>query len=447
VEKEKKLTPLMRQYHDIKATLPDALLLFQVGDFYELFFDDAKKASAFLGITLTKRGHIEGEPIPLCGVPLHAINYYLSKLVKGGFKVAICDQIEEPKPGKVVDRKVIQVLTPGTLTDSNLLDEKSASYLFSFFPIHNSWGLLFAELLTGQIFATVLPSDSTKTLEAELIRFYPDEILIPDNKIGRSFGSFLKKMGYFITLEKYEEIDIYPWLDKNFNSDVIKQINSNDALKAAIINFYCYIKKTQEGALDNFKNLFFYKTDDFLILDSSTQRNLELVQNCQDGSRKNSLFELLDYAKTSMGSRMIKKWILRPLIKKEIILQRQDVIEYFVKNISILNDLENKFENIGDLERIVGRIALNKANLNDYLALLKAFEYLPSIIELLSIKELHLILLIRSMLGDFSSLENLLRNSLNDNSSKDWFIKKCFDLELYRLRDLVENSNQKIIEL
>src|SRR3990167_5747769 len=148
-------TPLMKQYHAIKEQHPQALLMFQVGDFYELFFDDAKQAAASLGIALTSRGKSKGEPIPLCGVPLHALDYYLVKLVKAGFNVAICNQLEQPVPGKVVERGVTQVLTPGTLTDAKLLDEKSASYLFSFFPTQQNWGLVFGELLTAQLFATV----------------------------------------------------------------------------------------------------------------------------------------------------------------------------------------------------------------------------------------------------------------------------------------------------
>ncbi len=149
-------TPLMQQYHDIKIDYSDTLLFFQVGDFYELFFDDAKQAAAFLGIALTARGKSKGEPIPLCGVPLHAIDHYLAKLVKGGFKVALCYQLEDPKPGTIVKRGVQQVLTPGTLTDSQLLDERSASYLFSFYPAGDSWGLVFSELLTAQIFITTV---------------------------------------------------------------------------------------------------------------------------------------------------------------------------------------------------------------------------------------------------------------------------------------------------
>ncbi|MBT3903725.1 DNA mismatch repair protein MutS, partial [bacterium] len=148
-----KVTPLMQQYFQIKKEHPDTMLLFQVGDFYELFFDDARTATAYLGIALTKRGKHLGEPVPLCGVPSHALDYYLVKLVKGGFRVALCQQLEAAQAGKVVKRGVTQVFTPGTLTDSQLLDDKSASYLLTFFPVNNAWGVIFSELMTAQLYA------------------------------------------------------------------------------------------------------------------------------------------------------------------------------------------------------------------------------------------------------------------------------------------------------
>src|SRR3972149_12027381 len=194
-EKSEQHTPLMQQYHTIKQDHPDTLLFFQVGDFYELFFDDAKQAAAYLGIALTARGKNKGEPIPLCGVPLHAKDHYLTKLIKGGFKVAICDQLTEPRPGTVVDRGVTHVLTPGTLTDEKLLDEKSASYLFSFYPGQDQWALVFSELLTAQIWATVIPAQSERILESELVRFFPDEVLVPDTKSAKPFQAFFKKQG------------------------------------------------------------------------------------------------------------------------------------------------------------------------------------------------------------------------------------------------------------
>jgi DNA mismatch repair protein MutS len=190
-----KPTPLMLQYFEIKEQFQDTLLFFQVGDFYELFFEDARIAASFLAIALTKRGKNKGVDIPLCGVPIHALTHYLHKLIKGGFKVALCNQLTKPVPGTVVERGVTQVFTPGTLTDSLMLDEKSASYLLAFFPTPDSYGLVFSELLTAQLFATVLPGNK-RMIESELSRFFPDEILLPSGAHGQQFAGYFKQLGY-----------------------------------------------------------------------------------------------------------------------------------------------------------------------------------------------------------------------------------------------------------
>ena len=221
------VTPLMRQYLDIKKQFQDTLLFFQVGDFYELFFDDAKVAAACLGIALTKRGNHKGEPIPLCGVPVHALEHYLHKLIKAGHKVALCDQLEEPKPGKVVDRGITQVFTPGTLTNTKLLDEKSASYLFSLYPGHTSWGLLFGELLTAQLHATIIPPDNHRSLEAELTRFFPDEILVPAYKEADQVVTLCKRLGYFVT-----RVHDAPGLRDPYSSWVSAKIHSRHPTSA-----------------------------------------------------------------------------------------------------------------------------------------------------------------------------------------------------------------------
>jgi len=448
------LTPLMQQFHTIKNQHPDTLLLFQVGDFYELFFDDAKTAAASLGIALTARGKSKGEPIPLCGVPVHALDHYLTKLVRAGFKVAICDQLEQPVPGKVVERGVTQVLTPGTLTDSKLLDEKSASYLFSFFPTTDSWGLLFGELLTAQLFATVLPPSGDKTLESELIRFFPDEILVPSNNLGKNFSTFFKSRGYFTTFVDTPAYDsdearlIDEWMTKHMRGTVVQKIYENASLRSAIGTFHTYVQKNQQAALDQFKSIQFYEPEDFLLLDPATQRNLELVKNAQDGSRKNTLFSVMDRATTAMGSRMIKKWLMRPLIKKEPIVQRQDAVSLFVSDAGITQKIEHFLTSIGDLERVVGRIALLRASLYDYLMLAQALEVVPTVAALLkSRKRIALIEIIMNAIGDFNTLHGLLVAALNDDNTKPWIIKPGFDQHLDHLRELVENANQKILDL
>ena len=275
------LTPLMRQYYAIKQQHPHALLLFQVGDFYELFFEDAKNASAFLGIALTKRGKVNGDPIPLCGVPVHALDHYLAKLIKGGFKVALCDQLEQAQPGKTVDRGVTQVFTPGTLTDSKLLDEKSASYLLSFYPNQSECGLIFAELLTAQLFATAIPSHLQKALEAELIRFFPDEIIMPDDKLAKPYQAVFNKLGYCTSILSDENAVAHSeqWLNQNFHEHHAA-FSAHDSTKSALAYFYSYMRQTQQTVVDQFKSLQWYAPEDFLNSRSGNASKFRTGKKC-----------------------------------------------------------------------------------------------------------------------------------------------------------------------
>lgn len=445
-------TPLMKQYHDIKEHYKDALVLFQVGDFYELFYDDAKTAAAFLGIALTARGKNKGDPIPLCGVPVHALDYYLNKLIKGGFHVAICNQLEEPKPGMVVRRGITQVLTPGTLIDPKLLDEKSSSYLLSCFPLENACGLLFGELLTAQLHATVIIGSFERQFDVELSRFFPDEVIIPDSTQGKSLANFLRQRGYCASVVTNnfaeEQIALDTWIEKQFQLQVRAQLTERHVLRSALLYFYAYIKRNQSTALDQFKTINFYSPDEFLLLDSATQKNLELVSNNQDGSSQRTLFSVIDLALTPMGSRMIKKWLLRPLLHQEAIVQRQDVITIFLQSITAMHQLEQSLKQIGDMERIVGRIALQRAYVHDYIALTRSLHCIPDIQQLLYPYQ-HIILcsFIVQQLGNFSALVHLLTAAIVDEPGSSYIIKKGFDAHLDYLRELKENSHHKILEL
>ncbi|MCK4651449.1 DNA mismatch repair protein MutS [Candidatus Babeliales bacterium] len=447
-----KTTPLMQQYFKIKEQYKDTLLLFQVGDFYELFFDDAKKASSFLAIALTKRGKNNGKDIPLCGIPVHVLNHYLIKLVGGGFRVAVCDQLEKPQPGKVVKRGVTQVFTPATLTDSVMLDEKSASYMASFFPQKDCWGLVFAELLTAQLFATILPAGAFRMVESELIRFFPDEIIIPDLKTMKSFSTYFRQLGYLISFCDYDlknqDGSCSSWMEKQFSSKILEVIAKKTVINSTLNTLYYYLKKNQIESLKQFSTIKFYTPDDYLILDSATQKNLEIVKNNQDFSRKNTLLQIMDKAKTSMGSRMIKKWLLRPLIQESKILQRQNAVSVICSNIDLMQQLEQLICNISDLERIVGRIALRRAVLNDYLSLKNSLAVLPDLkLILQKVSDTFLIKLILERMLDFSSLVQLLECSLNDDLSFKWIIKKGFDHKLDKLREFVEDGQLKILKL
>lgn len=443
------LTPLMKQYHDIKKDYGDTLLFFQVGDFYELFFDDAKKAATFLGITLTARGKNNGDPIPLCGVPVHALDHYLVKLIKGGFRVAVCNQLEEATPGKVVDRGVANVFTPGTLTDTNLLDEKSASYLCSFFTTTTDWALVFVELLTTQIFVTRLPVDSYKIVESELSRFLPDEILL-SSEHEKTFSLFFSKLAYCTTVLT-DSTDMHAfdaWIKEQFSHEQNAFVKQYRSVTYALGNVYAYLKKNQQYALNQFKTISCYQPDDFLMLDSSTQKNLELVSNNYDNGRAHTLLSIVDQAVTAMGSRMIKKWLVRPLIKRESIIQRQDIVELLVKNPTLAQHLKTLLNTVGDIERIVGRIGLRRASVHDYLLLTTALAVIPSLKNLLSTySSLGLFQLLGKMIGSFESLHALLTTALNTDATKDWIINSGFDQRLDYVRVMLEERNVTILRL
>jgi len=446
------LTPLMKQYFDLRTQFDDAILLFQVGDFYELFFDDAKKASSFLGIALTKRGKFQGEPIPLCGFPIHVLDHYVTKLVKGGFKVALCQQLEPSVAGKMVPRGVTQVFTPGTLTSETLLDAKTSSYLFAFFPMKDSWGLLFSELLTSQIHATVLPINGERSLETELYRFLPDEVLLQAQSGMGKFNDFFKQRGFFTTqhktlLDDQDLESVQDWCQQQFSESSRAHLDRNPSLTNALALWHSYLEKNQNNALDQFKEINFYSPDQFLLLDGATQKNLDIVTNGFDGSKKNTLISCMDQAVTPMGSRMIRRWLLRPLVDVNAIMNRQQAVSVFVENQQLLIRFKKVLEQFGDLQRIVGRIALQKSGLKDYLQLGQIAGLIPEFRELL--QQCSSELLQQQLLDcvDVSLLHNLLTAACNDDELQEWIVKAGFDEHLDHLRDCIAQTDQKLIDL
>lgn len=435
------LTPLMRQYHEIKSHYPGTLLLFQVGDFYELFFEDAQKASAFLGITLTQRGNCGGQPIPLCGVPRHVIDHYMMKLVRGGFRVALCDQLEEAQPGKVVERGVTNVFTPGTLTDLQLLDEKSASYLAAVVPSEESYSLVCVEIMTGQFFITTLDRSTEMLFEAELARFLPQEILLPISPQGIRVEKQLRARGYTTTfvedvLYVAHATSVPGWLVDRMKSDARAFVEHSQNLMQALTMLYGYLYKNQPQALDACKQGVVYHAEDFLLLDAATQRNLEIVKNSYDDTAAHTLFSVVDHAVTSMGSRTIKKWLLRPLTNQGEIEKRLDVVEYLVRNHMQSEHIRSLLREVGDLERTVGRIALRRAQLHDYRHLEKALVALPQIACAMT-----------QSIDDFTELYALLHAALNDDTTQEFSIKTGYHPELDRLRQLSGDGAQSIMLL
>lgn len=443
---DKKLTPLMQQYIPIKKEYPDALVFFQVGDFYELFYEDAQKAAHFLGITLTKRGKsIDGIDIPLCGVPVHTKDHYIAKLVKGGFCIVICDQVGQPKAGTIVKRAVTQVITPGTLTDEKLLDQKSASYILACSFLDDVWGLVFVELLTAQLHITTITAGAFKSLDAELARFLPDEIIISNTPHDLVFIHYFKKQGYFVSSVQKEEGALL-WAQKQFLPESYAMVEERAAFAEALSVVYGYFKKNNSSALDAFKSVFHYNSQDFLALDASTQKHLELIANAQGTGRANSLYETLDNAVTAMGSRMIKKWLLRPLIDKKMIAYRFDVVRFFKQSYLQLLQLQMLLKNIGDGERVVGRIALDRASFSDYLQLLASLSFIQEIEKsMVPFRDLPFLNYLLSTFDSFDDLQKLLSGALYEERVEDFIIKPGYDVDLDRMRKLVSNSSEELL--
>ena len=446
---KKKITPLMQQFFEVKKQYPTYLLLFQVGDFYELFFEDAEKASECLGITLTTRGKHLDESIPLCGVPVHAVQFYLTKLIKAGFSVALCDQLEEATPGKIVARGVTQVYTPGMLTDSALLDDKKSAYLASYYSTTcEERAVIFCEILTGSIYIPFLSHNDIYLLEAELSRFSPEEILISNTLKREEKKQFQKKGFKTRCIEEDSEEYEYSLL-------WVQQLKENKrvhdftvSLQNTLRILYAFLKKNHPSALPVLQQFHCYKPRDFLILDAPTMRHLEIVENLKDGSLQNTLFFLIDQAKTPMGSRTLKKWLMRPLLSIQSITMRLDAVQFLIAHHKETELLRSLLKKVGDFERIVGRVALNKASHKDYISLKNVLNLLKQLIGCFDKAVCPFI--IKKIWGacvHFESLQLLLNEAINDNLAINYIIKDGFDEQLDALRKLVVHSEHVFREL
>ena len=430
------LSPLMRQYFAIKNQFPDALILFQVGDFYELFFADAQKAAAFLGIVLTQRGILGDEPIPLCGVPRHTCEHYIAKLVKGGFRVVVCDQLEVAQAGKLVERGVTHVFTPGTLIDSKLIENKSPHYLCAVIIVDGVIGLLFYEMLSGMVYVTHFDY-SEKKLDAELLSFMPQEVLVAPGATGKQLEQICRQRALITTIvnDTLTPSDLEQWY-----ASFDRLAGQGDSLELANRSVLAllggYIKKHAPYSFATQKTLLRYQPDNFLQLDAATQKNLELIHNSYDGSATHTLFQVIDQAVTGMGSRLLKKWLLRPLVDEQLIEKRLDRVEFFVKNSFDRTLVRASLKKIGDIERTLGRMVLRKASIGDYTALKESLAEIPSLHSYGSF-DMHLL----------TQAYTLLTRTLNSDTQVPYKIAVGYDGELDRLRQLATQGMQAIFEL
>jgi len=374
------LTPMLRQYMGIKGENPDAILFFRMGDFYEMFFDDAVIASRILGITLTARGTYNGKKVPMCGIPHHASKSYIAKMVDSGCKVAICDQTEDPKASKgIVKREVVRIVTPGSIVDEGNVDDKSNLYMAAIYAGENKYGLAHVDLSTGEFRVTELLSNNE--LLDELGRINPAELLIPeDERLLR-----LKGLSDY-RVEKLERDSFNPKASKNLLEEQLgvrslvgfgcQDMEVGIIAAGALVH---YLRDTQKGSPEHIKEIVSYHTGDFMFLDSSTCAHLELLKTMQRQSVKGSLFQIVDRTVTPMGSRLLKKWIVYPLIDVDKMRERLGAVSCFKEAPMFRDEVRENLKEIYDLERLRGRIALNRANARDLLALKTSILRLPGI--------------------------------------------------------------------
>lgn len=448
------LTPMMKQYMEIKQKCPDTILMFRLGDFYEMFFEDAIVASKDLEITLTGRDCGQEERAPMCGVPFHAADTYIARLVAKGHKVAICEQMEDPKAVKgIVKRDIIRIVTPGTIIDDALLNSRKTNYMASVCRIGNDSGVTFVDVSTGELLGTTLYDDaSCDKLINELARFSPVEIALGGNSYqNKKITEYIQSRSDALTFT-YEYTDV----EKDAREILFSQLkNSNDISEnmlkistAALIN---YILETQKAKMAHIHTINIYTSQEFVDLDAATVRNLELVETMRDKTKRGSLFWVLDNTKTSMGTRMLKQWILRPLVNAASVNNRLCGVEELYNNLSLREDLEDALTGVNDIERLMSRVSIGTANARDMLALCASFAKLPFLSKILCKTRSTILSVQAANLDTLEDLCDLLERAINPDAPislrEGNIIRKGFLEEIDRLRDIKDGGTTFVAEL
>lgn len=401
-------TPMMQQYLKLKAENPDILLFYRMGDFYELFYDDAKKASQLLDISLTKRGASAGEPIPMAGVPYHAVESYLARLIAMGESVAICEQIGDPALSKgPVERKVVRIVTPGTVSDELLLEDRKDNLLAAIWQEKSGYGFATLDISSGRF--NVFECDSADTMQAELQRTSPVEILYPEDFQSMSLienrsGLRRRPLWDFDLSTAKQQLNLQ-FATKDLIGFGVEK--ADKALRAAGCLLQ-YVKDTQKTSLPHIRSITKQSQDKFVILDAATRRNLEITENLAGGT-DNTVAAILDKTQTAMGSRMLKRWLHTPIRDRLILSQRQNSIEELQEHYLVIQPL---LKQIGDIERILARLALRSARPRDFARLRDSYNHLPQLqFELNALNDPYLQALCHTI-GTFDEIANLLNNAI-----------------------------------
>lgn len=436
-----KQTPMMQQYMQIKAQYKDAFLFFRLGDFYELFNEDATKAAQELEITLTSR---DGGNIPMCGVPYHSSANYIKTLIEKGYKVAICEQVEDPKTAKgVVKREVVQLVTPGTVMEGAMLSEDENNYLASITPFNNNtFVVAYNDLTTGENSIALL-EDGFDGVLSELFNRPVKEIIIPPHFEEGQQKALQDRLGVTISIQERTMIpESFQPLVENLQ---------DDRLVTGFGQLFNYIQDTQKRSLDHLKPVYQIQLKEYMTLDMYSKRNLELMETIRKQGKKGSLLWVLDKTVTSMGARMLKKWVERPLLQKESIEERYNQVEGFMEQFFERETLRESLKSVYDLERLAGRVAYGNVNARDLVQLKHSIGRVPEIKALLSSFEKQELKALAEQLEPLDEVHDLLEKSIMDappiTVKEGGLIKDGYNNQLDEYRDAARNGKQWIAEL
>ncbi len=451
------LTPMMQQYVKTKEEYKDCILFYRLGDFYEMFFEDALTASKELEITLTGKDCGLEERAPMCGVPYHAVDSYLTRLVSKGYKVAICEQVEDPKLAKgLVKREVVRIVTPGTNMDTQALDETKHNYIMCIVYVADRYGISIADISTGDFLVTEL--DSTRKLMDEITKFNPSEIICnqPFYVSGMDFEDLRHRLGitvYALDSWYFDDELCRKALKEQFHTESLNGLGLEDydvgvIAAGAVLQ---YLKETQKTAISNLTRLIPYVTGKYMIIDSSTRRNLELVETLREKMKRGSLLWVLDKTKTAMGARLLRSFLEQPLIEISEINRRQEAIQELNENAISREELREYLNPIYDLERLISKISYKSANPRDLVAFKTSLSMIPPIKYLLSSFQSPLIQEIYRDMDELSDICQLIEKSIVDDppiAIKDGgIIKEGYFQEIDRLRKAKTDGKSWLSEL
>ena len=451
------LTPMMKQYMQTKEEYKDCILFYRLGDFYEMFFDDALTASKELEITLTGKNCGLEERAPMCGIPYHAVDSYLNRLVSKGYKVAICEQVEDPKTAKgIVKREVIRVVTPGTNLDTQGLDETKNSYIMCIVYMADRYGLSVADVTTGEYLVTEL--DSQTKLMDELYKFMPSEIVCNEAfyMSGLDLDDLKNRLHmaiYSLEAWYFDDALCRETLQEHFKVASLEGIGLSDCECGMIASgaLLKYLEETQKNSLSHMSRLTRYATGNYMVLDSATRRNLELVETLREKQKRGSLLWVLDKTKTAMGARTLRKYVEQPLIDKESIVKRLDAVAELKDNAICREEIREYLNPVYDLERLVGKITYQSANPRDLIAFQSSLSMLPSVKCILKDMESDLLKEIYEELDPLEELCDLVGRAIQEEPplamKEGGIIKDGYNEEVDRLRKAKSEGKNWLADL